>query len=236
MDKYLSHGISRILGMQTNDGGFSYWPGQSESSGWGSIYAGAALTVAKKNGIEVPEEPLAKALKYFNEQLKNPQTPDAATAFAAYILALNRACTGGLPGLKPNYGQVNQKGNCCCSWPPEKPSCGPWRNCRRTSNPVGPDITKETLWGWDEYNATGQGPALALMAAKAIMPEDPLTKQTALLLLGGLDRQGIWTSTSSTGWALLALGDYFQGQKFDAKPGELTISQPPCRPGPAGAR
>ena len=91
VDKYLNHGISRILSMQTKDGGFSYWPGQSETSGWGSIYAGAALTFAKKNGIEVPEEPLAKALKYFNEQLKNPKTPDAATAFAAYILALNQA-------------------------------------------------------------------------------------------------------------------------------------------------
>ena len=91
---------------------------------------------------------------------------------------------------------------------------------------LGPDITKETLWGWDEYNAPARGPALALMAAKAILPEDPLTKQAALLLLGGLDRQGIWTSTSSTGWALLALGDYFQGQKFGTEPGELTISQP----------
>ena len=44
--------------------------------------------------------------------------------------------------------------------------------------------------------------------------------------MGGLDRQGIWTTTSSTGWALLALGDYYKGQKFGTEPGELTISQP----------
>ncbi len=67
---------------------------------------------------------------------------------------------------------------------------------------------------------------MALLAAKAIMPDDPLTKQTALLLLGGLDQQGIWTSTSSTGWALVALGAYFHDQKLGTQPGEVTISQP----------
>ena len=62
--------------------------------------------MAKKNGIEVPEEPLAKALKYFNEQVKNPKTPDAATAFAAYILALNRALSPrGLPEFEPELRQ-----------------------------------------------------------------------------------------------------------------------------------
>ena len=75
VDKYLNRGVQRILSMQTDTGGFSYWPGQSEASGWGSIYAGAALSLAKKNGVEVPEAPLDKALDYFQEQLKNPKTP-----------------------------------------------------------------------------------------------------------------------------------------------------------------
>ncbi|HEY9074318.1 MAG TPA: alpha-2-macroglobulin family protein, partial [Desulfobaccales bacterium] len=109
VDKYLSRGVQRILGMQTDSGGFCYWPGQSETSGWGSIYAGAALAMAKKNGIEVPEEPLAKTLKYFNEQVKNPKTPDAATAFAAYILALNRALEPDtFKGLSQSYAKINR--------------------------------------------------------------------------------------------------------------------------------
>ena len=34
---------------------------------------------------------------------------------------------------------------------------------------------------------------------KAILPEDPLTKEAALVLLGGLDQQGVWISTSGAG-------------------------------------
>jgi hypothetical protein len=44
--------------------------------------------------------------------------------------------------------------------------------------------------------------------------------------LGGLGRGGLWTSTSDTGWALLALGEYFQGAVFSREPGEVTVTQP----------
>ena len=129
--------------------------------------------------------------------------------------------------MSQSYARVNHEGKLLLLLAAREADLRPVAELQKDLKPLlGPDITKETLWGWDEYNATSRGPALALMAAKAIMPEDPLTKQTALLLLGGLDRQGIWTSTSSTGWALLALGEYFKGQKFGAQPGELTISQP----------
>ena len=66
VDKYLSRGVQRILSMQTDAGGFSYWPGQSETHGWGSIYAGAALSLAKKNGLEVPDEAIAEDAEVFS--------------------------------------------------------------------------------------------------------------------------------------------------------------------------
>jgi uncharacterized protein YfaS (alpha-2-macroglobulin family) len=40
-----------------------------------------------------------------------------------------------------------------------------------------------------------------------------------------MNRQGIWTSTSDTGWALIALGDYFRGKSFGEKPVKITVSQ-----------
>jgi uncharacterized protein YfaS (alpha-2-macroglobulin family) len=78
----------------------------------------------------------------------------------------------------------------------------------------------------DEFQARFRTPALALLAAQAIMPGDPLTKEEALLLLGGLDSRGIWSSTADTGWALLALGEYFKGASFATAPAEISISQP----------
>ena len=228
VDKYLSRGVQRVLSLQVEGGGFSYWPGQSEASGWGSIYAGAALSIAKKNGVEVPEGPLGKALDYFHEQIKNPKTPDHAKAFAAYILALNGALDRAeFQGLGQSYARVGREGRLLLLLAAREANLRPPADLRKDLKPLlGPDIAKETRWGWDEFNALSRGPALALLAAKAIMPEDPLTKQTALLLLGGLDQQGIWTSTSSTGWALVALGAYFQGQKLGTEPGEVTVSQP----------
>jgi uncharacterized protein YfaS (alpha-2-macroglobulin family) len=78
----------------------------------------------------------------------------------------------------------------------------------------------------DEFQTRFRTPALALLAAQAIMPNDPLTREEALLLLGGLDRRGVWTSTSDTGWALVALGQYFKDASFGTEPVEVTISQP----------
>ena len=46
-DKYLNRGVQRILSLQTDSGGFAYWPGQREPHVWGSIYAAAALSLAQ---------------------------------------------------------------------------------------------------------------------------------------------------------------------------------------------
>jgi uncharacterized protein YfaS (alpha-2-macroglobulin family) len=78
----------------------------------------------------------------------------------------------------------------------------------------------------DDFQSRFRSPALALLAAQAILPGDPLTQEEALLLLGGLDSQGIWSSTADTGWALLALGSYFKDASFGAEPVEIAISQP----------
>lgn len=46
--------IARLGSFQTVKGGFSYWPGQSETNPWGSNYAGHFLTEARKLGYAVP--------------------------------------------------------------------------------------------------------------------------------------------------------------------------------------
>jgi len=80
-------------------------------------------------------------------------------------------------------------------------------------------------FSWEDFYApTGPGPDLD--GGKAILPDDPATKQAALYLLGGLDRQGIWTSTSDTSWSLMALSEYFKGISFAGKASDLTVTQP----------
>ena len=56
-DKYLNRGVQRILGIQTDSGGFAYWPGQREPHLWGSIYAAAALSLARPMGSRCRKMP-----------------------------------------------------------------------------------------------------------------------------------------------------------------------------------
>jgi len=51
--------VERILTMQTDKGGFTYWPGGREAHPYGSLYAAAALSLAKANGLAVNEQALA---------------------------------------------------------------------------------------------------------------------------------------------------------------------------------
>lgn len=47
-------GIQRLRSFQCSDGGFGYWPGDNESDGWCTNYAGAFLLEAKTAGYTVP--------------------------------------------------------------------------------------------------------------------------------------------------------------------------------------
>ena len=69
-DKYLNRGVQRILSLQTDSGGFAYWPGQREPHVWGSIYAAAALSLARSHGLTVPDDALHQALDYLKTQIQ----------------------------------------------------------------------------------------------------------------------------------------------------------------------
>ncbi|WP_290703029.1 MG2 domain-containing protein [Amphritea sp.] len=56
--------INRLQSFQTLEGGFSYWPGQSQSHDWGTSYAGHFLLLAKQAGYEVPEHLMHQWLAY----------------------------------------------------------------------------------------------------------------------------------------------------------------------------
>jgi hypothetical protein len=227
-DKYLTKGIGRILSMQVDSGGFGYWPGNREAHPWGTIYAAVSLGLAKVNGLEVPASALEKVNKYLQEQVKNPKTPASFQAFAVYILALNKNLDPGtFKSLQRDYATLSREAKFLVLLAAKQSNLLPLKYLQAALKPLlsaPDDLTKETAW--DDFQARYRGPALALLAAKAILPGDPLTEQAALFLMGGLDNQGIWTSTSDTGWALLSLGEYFKGLSFGTQPVEITIQQP----------
>lgn len=47
--------ISRLRSYQTAEGAFSYWPGQTSTTGWGTVYAGHFMFEAGRHGYMIPQ-------------------------------------------------------------------------------------------------------------------------------------------------------------------------------------
>ena len=225
-DKYLEKGISRILSMQTHSGSFSYWPGQHEGHPWGSLYATAALSLAQAKGLKVEAFNLQESFNYLKWQVKREQTLPSFKALACLALSFS----GGLDqetyaAVSKDEKRLTREGKIVLLLAASQAGLKSKKELQTALRAVLRQ-KDEADAAIDEFQARFRGPALALLAAQKIMPDDPLTKEAAASLMGGLNQQGIWTSTSDTGWALLALGEYFKGFKFGTEPGQITVSQP----------
>lgn len=106
VDRNVRSGIARLQNFQRPDGGFSYWPGGSESDEWGTNYAGHFLVEAQNNGYMVSDYMLQN-WKNFQRGKANSWAPsttnfyggDLTQAYRLYGLALAKA---------PELGAMNR--------------------------------------------------------------------------------------------------------------------------------
>ena len=89
----IAKGVTRLLSMQTGDGGLGYWPGSDESVLWGTAYGAIAITMAEKQGIAIPEAQVLALRDYLSLALRNTAELNDAyeisqRCLAAYALAL----------------------------------------------------------------------------------------------------------------------------------------------------
>lgn len=226
VDKYLQKGVARLLHLQLDRGGFPYWPGRQEPHPWGSVYATAALLQARAQGLPVPNGAINEACNYLRSTLRKERRSPSFDAFVAYLLALNKSLDQGAFNLvSRDYDRFPREARLLTILAAYRSGFKPVKELVPALKPILQG-QGETDGAQDEFMARYREPALALLAAQAIMPDNPLTGRTAAALLGGLDQNGIWTSTSDTGWALLALGQHFQNAEFKGTPGKVTVSQP----------
>ncbi|MCS7019303.1 MAG: MG2 domain-containing protein [Cytophagales bacterium] len=68
--------IRRLQGMQLYSGGLAYWPGGTDESWWGSIYALHFLTEAQKAGYEVDAKMLNALTNYVSNKARKKSTVD----------------------------------------------------------------------------------------------------------------------------------------------------------------
>ncbi|MFP5212897.1 MAG: alpha-2-macroglobulin family protein [Acidobacteriota bacterium] len=218
-DRFLTRGVERLLSMQLQEGGFGYWPGYARPHPWGSLYAVSALAIAGKNGFPVPQERLESALGYLKKRIEEKDESIQYRAFAAYVLSL----AGGLG--KEEFASVysDATGN------------GPERlflvlagiNSGMKPDPRNERVVRDALKVKQKedkvFNARYREAALALLAASALIPDDPATAEAAETLVRGLDGRDRWTSTSDTGWTLFALGRYYKKISGKGQGGEIQV-------------
>lgn len=108
VEKNVKAGISRIKNCQTYTGGFSYWPGESYDSEWGTNYALHFLLEAKAKGYIVQNEMLDRVIAYQTTQSNEWRSysgssyygsPDLIQSYRLYTLAL---------AGKANLGAMNR--------------------------------------------------------------------------------------------------------------------------------
>ncbi len=76
---FVQEGIRKLESMQLNDGSMSYWPGETYSNWWGSVYAAHFLVEAKKAGFNVSDNVLTKLLGYIAGKAREKKVIDYVT-------------------------------------------------------------------------------------------------------------------------------------------------------------
>jgi alpha-2-macroglobulin len=224
-DKFLKPGIERLLSMQTDKGGFGYWPGDIHPHPWGTIYATSALTQAGRAGFDVPPASMNKAMKYLQEAVRNEgRGDDSFRGYASYVLALNRSLDESL--FRELYRDIRRMPREGALLLLLAGKIGNFLPEKDVTDLIRAILEKEwTPKGSYYFSARYREPSIALIAGSAVLRDDALLGKLAKELLDGTNRQGIWTSTSDTGWALVALGEYLKGKSFSNKPVSITLRQ-----------
>ncbi|RKQ49635.1 hypothetical protein BXY85_0628 [Roseivirga pacifica] len=96
--------IDRIGSFQTGQGGFAYWPGQSDDNAWGTNYAGHFLLEAKDKGYGIPSALLNNWKRFQSRSARRwsrngSYNDDLLQAYRLYTLAKAQA---------PELGAMNR--------------------------------------------------------------------------------------------------------------------------------
>lgn len=93
IDQIAIESMNKLLGHQRASGGFSWWSSGRSSSWWGTQYALLALTLAQRNGYDVPEIALSNAINYVRRNIFLQQNrrfySEGIMALSIVNLALN---------------------------------------------------------------------------------------------------------------------------------------------------
>lgn len=225
--EFMKVGVERILSMQTDSGGFSYWPGNQEVHVYASAYATWVLQLAAKGGHPVPEAALGRALADLERRVGKLELSAIPVDWGyshgvRVAIALHTLADAGRDVSKPAAElfalrqrlplfarafllMALHRGD------PQGPAVrtltsellGNIRELQATAH-----TGEDGLYELDEFfTSDGRSDAITLMALLRTSPQHPVVVKLARGLLERR-RGGAWRNTQENAYALVALADY----------------------------
>ncbi len=210
VDKNVKAGIARMQNFQRPDGGFSYWPGGSESDEWGSNYAGNFLVEAQANGFFVSDNLLQQWKNYqrgkANSWVVNSTNfygADLTQSYRLYTLALAKA---------PELGAMNRLKEFKYLSPEAK-----WRLAAAYKLAGQDAVAQSLISGLPTTFGTRPSPGITfgsglrdeamVLETLTIMGKRSMAAQLLPTIAASLSQDN-WYSTQTTAYALIAIAKY----------------------------
>ena len=219
IQQHIENAIQRLGGFQMPNGGFSYWPGQSQVNDWGTSYAGHFMIEAEKKGYVLPIGFKSSWVDHQQQVAKNWRSgsdrSDLAQAYRLFTLALSgNAAIASMNRLRENKNLSNEA-----------------RYRLATSYAlIGQDRVAEELLSSSSldfnnkkhnYQTYGSGIRNRAMALETmVLTEDKGKAQDMAKIVAKRLSDNNWMSTQSTAYCLLAMAKFAQmvgGKGINAK-------------------
>ena len=205
IDWYINLAIRRLRNFKLASGGFTYWPGASSVSTWGSLYTGHFLIEAGKLGYHVPQDLMANWLRYEKSRALTAKDNLMERVYRVYLLALAGEYRIGPMNLLKETGIKDMNDTQKWMLAAAYHLAGVERTAAQILIPAGKRVEV-----YNESGGTyGSGMRdLAIILNTLVMFErwseaDEVAKDLGLALASQK-----WYSTQTTGFMLLSLGKY----------------------------
>jgi uncharacterized protein YfaS (alpha-2-macroglobulin family) len=221
-DYYLNRGIEKLEAMQLREGGFAYWPGETEISEWGSVYAAHFLVEARKAGYAVADRVYGRMLKYLQTLVKVSDHSEErlqTRVYALYVLSL--------AGKSQLSSMAYLKNLALAKLTPysraQLAAAYYYAGDRATARKLLPEsftASNGVRQSGGNFNSPVREDAIVLSALADIEPRHPAIFKI-VSRLSRAAKPGYWGTTQENAFALLALGKIYQKKSQGEYQGEI---------------
>jgi len=216
LESNIMSGLNSLRAFQLSNGAFSYWPGSDYASEWGTSYAGHMMLIAEQKGYQLPSRMKAqwisfqtsaahswKQNRFYGNQLNQ--------AYRLYTLALAEKAELGAMNRLAQSANLNERSRYMLAL--AYAQSGQEKMARKLITMI-PEVRNTNRWIY--LNDYSYGSSIRDEAIKLLVLTKLGDREQAFILVkkiaAKLDSRQ-WFSTQSIAFSLMAISNYFEGQK-----------------------